>query len=193
MEGLPTGAGTGPAKGIQRQTVVVPPERTQRMGLCSIQKIRVPAEADQPVKEKPGQLWWVAPATEWAIKDMMEGPDVTRQRCSECSFQGTKKRVRIHCIQHFCKYFCDCQLMKASRDAIYDHQVSKHRSEDHGGISRRIYCVDEQNYPAYCAAMGWEDPQSSERPVPLGEASPNLDNPKAPSPPSQEKHQNSAG
>ena len=55
-------------------------------------------------KKKPGQLLWVAPATEQAIEDIIEGPDVIRQRCSECGFQGTKKQVHIHCIQHFCKY-----------------------------------------------------------------------------------------
>ena len=47
--------------------------------------------------------------------------------------------------------------MKVSRDAVYDHQVFKHGSKDHGGLSRRIYCVDGPSYPKFCAAMGWED------------------------------------
>ena len=66
--------------------------------------------------------------------------------------------MRIHCLQHFCKYLCQCQLIKSSRDAVYDHQVAKGRSEDHGGVERRIYCVDEATYPAFCEAMRWEDP-----------------------------------
>ena len=105
-----------------------------------------------------GQLWWVTPATEVAVKELMTGEDVTQQQCVECGFRGTKKRVRIHCLQHFCKYLCQCQLIKTSRDAIYDHQVSKGRSEDHSGEERRIYCVDEASYPAFCEAMARDDP-----------------------------------
>ena len=100
----------------------------------------------------------------------MVGEDVTQQQCSECGFKGTKKRVKIHCIQHYCKYLCEYQLKKTSRDAIYDHQVSKKRTEDHGGADRRIYCVDEPSYPDFCLAMGWDDPRILRRPAPLGEA-----------------------
>ena len=83
---------------------------------------------------------------------------MTQQRCTDCSFRGTKKRVKIRCMQHYCKCMCECMLLKSSRDAIYDHQVSKGRAEEHGGADRWIYCVDRTSYPALCLAMAWEDP-----------------------------------
>ena len=58
-------------------------------------------------------------------------------------------------------------LLKTSCDAIYDHQVSKGRTEEHWGADRRIYCVDRASYPALCLAMAWEDPP------PFGETHPN--------------------
>ena len=106
------------------------------------------------------------PATEVAVKELMIGEDVTKQQCADCGFRDTKKRVRIHCLQHFCKYLCQCELIKTSRDAIYDHQVSKGWSGDHGGAERRIYCVDEVSYPAFCEAMAWDNPPA------FGEAKP---------------------
>ena len=142
---------------VERE-MAVPLIRNQQMGLCSIQMIRLVDETVPPVVERPGQLYWTTPETDQAIRNLMEGPDVTRQRCSKCGFRGTKKRVPIHCIQHFCKHFCECKLMKAFRDAIYYHQVSKYGEEEHGGPTRRIYCVDGKSYPAFCSAMGWEDP-----------------------------------
>ena len=57
-------------------------------------------------------------------------------------------------------------LLKTSCDAIYDHQVSKGRTEELGGADRRIYCVDRESYPALCLAMAWEDPRRLEKPVP---------------------------
>ena len=44
---------------------------------------------------------------------------------------------------------------------------SKNRTEEHGGASKRIYCVDRASYPAPCLAMAWEDPPS------FGETRPN--------------------
>ena len=164
-EGLPTGAGTG-GEGEEN----VPPIREQRMGRCTIQMIRVPEGEQQPPRDNidpVDQLWWVTPATEAAVRSLITGEDVTQQKCADCGFRGTRKRVRIHCLQHFCKYLCQCQLIKSSRDSIYDHQVAKGRSEEHGGVEGRIYCVDEATYPAFCEAMGWEDPPA------FGEARPN--------------------
>ena len=97
----------------------------------------------------------------------MEGYDITHQRCTDCGFKGTKKRVKIHCMHHYGKYMCECMLLKTSRDAIYDHQVSKGRREEHRGADRMIYCVDRASYPALCLAMAWEDPP------PFGETRPN--------------------
>ena len=158
LEGLSTGAETGPVDSSIEKERAVPPIRNQQMGRCSVQRIRLIDEPTPPVIEKPGQLFWTTPETDQAVKDLMEEPDVTRQRCSECGFRGTKKRVHIHCTQHFCRHFCECGLMKASRDAIYDHQVSKYGEKGHGGPTRQIYCVDRLSYPAFCSAMGWEDP-----------------------------------
>ena len=62
--------------------------------------------------------------------------------------------------------------MKANRDAIYDHHVSKNKSEDHGGADRQIYSVDEGSYSAFCTVIEWEDPQSLERPGLPGKAPP---------------------
>ena len=84
----------------------------------------------------------MTPATEAAVRDLMVGEDVTQQQCKDCGFRRTKKRVKIHCMQHFCKYLCECMLIKSSRDAVYDHQVSKNRTEEHGGASKQIYSVD---------------------------------------------------
>ena len=166
LEGLSTGAETGPVdKSVEREKAV-PPIRTQQMGRCSVQMIRLINEPTPPAIEKPGQLFWTTPETDEAIKDLMEGPDVTRQRCSECGFRGTKKRVRIHCTQHFCRHFCECGLMKASHDALYDHQVSKYGEKGHGGPTRQIYCVDWLSYPAFCSAMEWEDPPEFGEPRP---------------------------
>ena len=86
VEGLPTGAGTGPVGSTQRQMMDVPPIRTQQMGLRSMQMIRLANEVEQPAREKPGQLSWVTLETEQAITALMKGPDITRQRCSECGF-----------------------------------------------------------------------------------------------------------
>ena len=74
--------------------------------------------------------------------------------------------MRIHCTQHFCRHFCECGLIKASRDAIYDHQVAKYGENGHGGPIRQIYCVDRLSYPAFCSAMGWEDPPEFGEPRP---------------------------
>ena len=153
------------------------------MGLCSVQMVRLAEEDERPTKEKPGQLSWVTVETERAIRKMIAGPDVTRQWCSECGFQGTRKRVRIHCAQHFCKHFCECTFMKVSRDAVYDHQISKHGSNDHGGLSRRIYCVDGPSYPDFCAAMGWEDPPVFGEPCPTRRGPPDFCNKPASTPP----------
>ena len=38
-----------------------------------------------------GELWWVTPATEVAVKELMTGEDVTQQQCVECGFRETKK------------------------------------------------------------------------------------------------------
>ena len=70
-------------------------------------------------------------------------------------------------MQHFCKYLCECMLIKSSRDAVYDHQVSKNRTEEHGGASKQIYSVDWSGYPAFCLAIAWENPP------PFGEPRPN--------------------
>ena len=104
---------------------------------------------------------------EAAVQNLMVEEDVTQQQCKDCGFQGTEKRVKIHCMQHFCKYLRECKLIKYSRHAVYDHQVSKNRTEEHGGVSKRIYCVDRPSYPAFCLAMDWEDPP------PFGETRPN--------------------
>ena len=128
------------------------------MGSCTIQLVRVPR--DEPAKDldPKDRLWWVTPATEVTAKQLMTGEDVTSQQCADCGLRGTKKRVRIHCLQHFCKYTCQCGLLKTSRDAVYNHQVSKCGSEEHGGPRRRIYCIDEATYPEFCEALGWDDP-----------------------------------
>ena len=183
VEGLPTGAGTGRVDNTQGQPKEITRIRTQQMGLCSVQMVRLAEEDERPTKEKPGQLSWVTVETERAIRKMIAGPDVTRQWCSECGFQGTRKRVRIHCAQHFCKHFCECTFMKVSRDAVYDHQISKHGSNDHGGLSRRIYCVDGPSYPDFCAAMGWEDPPVFGEPCPTRRGPPDFCNKPASSPP----------
>ena len=141
--------------------------RKQSMGLCTVQMIHLIDNPPLPRVNKVEQLWPVTPETEEKVKDLMEGDDVTQQRCTDCGFKGTKKRVKIHCMQHHCKYLCECMLLKSSRDAIYDHQVSKGRAEEHGGAERRIYCVDKASYPALCSAMALEDPP------PVGEAHPN--------------------
>ena len=136
------------------------------MGRCTIQLVGVPEEESPKEVDPVGQLWWVTPATKVAVRELMTGEDVTQQQCADCRFRGTKKRVRIHCLQHFCKYLCQCQLIKTSRDTIYDHQVSKGQSEDYGGVERRIYDVDEASYSAFCEAMAWDDPPA------FGEAKP---------------------
>ena len=135
------------------------------MGGCTIQLIRVPAAEPANDSNTKDRLWWVTPATEVAVKHLMVGDDVTSQQCADCGFRGTKKRVRVHSLQHFCKYACQCGLLKSSRDAVYD-QVSKNGSEEHGGPKRRIYCIDEASYSDFCQMIGWDDP-----PV-FGEAKP---------------------
>ena len=100
VDGLPTGAGVGYQVDNWKDEAINPPTREPQMGLCTVQLVRVPEAPIQPEIERVGQLWWVAPATERAIKETLIGPDVTQQRCSECGFRSTKKRVRIHCIQH---------------------------------------------------------------------------------------------
>ena len=102
-EGPPTGVGTG-------KNIEAPPVREQKMGSCTIQLVRVPEKEQSKVIEPTERLWWVTPATEVAIKDLIIGEDVTSQQCADYGFRGTKKRVRIHCLQHFCKYVCQCEL-----------------------------------------------------------------------------------
>ena len=111
-----------------------------------------------PKPQKVEQLWWVTPETEVAVTNLMESDDVTQQKCTDCGFRGTKKRVKMHCMQHYCKYLCECMLIESSCGAVYDHQVSKNQTEEHGGASKRIYCVDRASYPVFCLAMAWEDP-----------------------------------
>ena len=77
VEGLLTGAGTGRVDSTRGQLRDIPPIRTQQMGLCSVQMVRLADESEQPTREKPGQLSWVTPETEWAIKELIVGPDVT--------------------------------------------------------------------------------------------------------------------
>ena len=61
------------------------------MERCTIQLVRVPKD-DQPREiNSIGQLWWVTPATEVAVKELMIGEDVTKQQCADCGFRGTKK------------------------------------------------------------------------------------------------------
>ena len=161
LEGLSTGADTGEQEGNTNQI------REQSMGMCTIQMIRLADDRLSPRPNKVEQWWWVTPETESKVKDLMEGEDIIHQRCTDCGFKGTKKCVKIHCMQHYCKYMCQCLLFKTSRDVIYDHQVSKGRTEEHGGADRRIYCVDRASYPALCLAMAREDP------LPFGETRPN--------------------
>ena len=75
--------------------VEIPPVRTQQMGLCSVQMVRLIDEPTPLVIKKPGQLFWTTPETDEAIKGLMEGPDVTKQSAvnagseepkSECAF-----------------------------------------------------------------------------------------------------------
>ena len=54
----------------------------------------------------------MTPETESKVKDLMEGYDITHQRCTDCGFKGTKKRVKIHCMHHYGKYMCECMLLK---------------------------------------------------------------------------------
>ena len=107
--------------------------------------IRLAYDPTPPKPQKAEQLWWVTPETEAAVRNLMEGEDVTQQQCTDCGFRGTKKRVKIHCMQHYCKYLCECMLIKFSRDAVYDHQVSKNRTEEQGGASKRSYGVDRSS------------------------------------------------
>ena len=150
-EGPPTGVGTGKNREVQ-------PVRKQKMGRCTIQLVRVPEKEQSPVMDPTERLWWVTPATEVVVKELMIGEDVTSQQCADYGFRGTEKRVRIHCLQHFCKYVCQCGLIKTSRDAVYDHQVSKGKSDEHGGPGRRVYCVDEATYAEFCEDMTWDNP-----------------------------------
>ena len=163
LEGLSAGGGTG-----EKESAVIREQvREQSMGLCTVQMIRLVDNPPPPRASKVEQLWWVTPETEEKVKDLFEGDDITQQWCVDCGFKGTRKKVMIHCMQHHCKYLCECMLIKSSRDTIYDHQVSKGRAEEHGGAERRIYCVDKASYLALCPAMAWEDPP------PFGEAHPN--------------------
>ena len=146
-KGPSTGVGTG-------QQQEIPTVREQRMGSCTIQLVRVPRDEPANNIDPKDRLWWVTPATEVTVKQLMIGEDVTSQQCADCGFRGTKKRVRVHCLQHFCKYACQCGLLKTSRDAVYNHQVSKCGSEEHGGPKRRIYCIDETTYPEFCETLG---------------------------------------
>ena len=161
MEGLSTGADTGEPGDTSN------PVREQTMGACTVQMICLVDDHPSPRPNRVEQWWWVTPETEDKVKNLMEGEDITHQRCTDCGFKGTRKRVKIHCMQHYCKYMCQCMLLKTSRDAIYDHQVSKGRTEEHGGADRIVYCVDRASYPALCLAMAWEDPP------PFGETRPN--------------------
>ena len=68
----------------------------------------------------------VTPETETKVKDLMEGDDVTQQWCTDCCFKGTKKRVKIRCMQHYCKYMCECMLVQKLNELFFMRYGVKH-------------------------------------------------------------------
>ena len=112
VEGLSAGAGTGEDRGGTAKQGALPPVREQSLGLCTVQMIRLSEDPPPPKPQKVEQLWRVTPATEAAVRDLMVGEDVTKQHCKDCGFRRMKKRVKIHCMQHFCKYLCESMLIK---------------------------------------------------------------------------------
>jgi hypothetical protein len=75
--------------------------------------------------------------------------------CTICQWTGTYKRARIHTKQHFVRYACACGILRVSRDAVYDHQISKRREAGHGDVPGEITEVDELSFPDFVARPEW--------------------------------------
>ena len=138
---------------------------------CFVRLVRVPEESADGGTATVERTHWITEATRQAIKELIAGEGPLDCHCQRCDFQSTRKRVLIHCAQHFCRYYCACQFGRSSRDSVYDHQLSKHRTVEHGGPKGLIYCVDRELYPAFCEAMGWQDPAdfSTHQPTKTGQ------------------------
>ena len=175
VEGRPTGAGTGYQGCHSARPNVSPPSVVgEFIEECAVRLVRL---ADPEEEEMDGtgpltQLSWITPETARAITDLIRGPTPDKCYCRDCYFRGTRKRVRIHCAQHFLRYYCECQFNRPSRDSVVDHQRAKNNSEQHGGQERRVYKVDEASYPTFCLAIGWQDPPAFAPAVPTKKGSP---------------------
>ena len=77
LEGLSAGADTGEQRGNANQI------REQSMGMCTVKMIRLADDRPFPRPNKVKRWWWVTPETECKVKDLMEGDDITHQRCTD--------------------------------------------------------------------------------------------------------------
>lgn len=83
-------------------------------------------------------------------------------QCGECQFDTRNRRSLIkHVWQHFSRQYCSCGFNAVSRDMVLRHQ-RRYRlrtdAQQHGGDQGRIYKVDEVSYPAWCRAVGFQNP-----------------------------------
>ena len=60
------------------------------MEMYTVQMIRLSENPPPPKPQKVEQLWWVTPATEAAVRNLMVGEDVTQQQCKDCGFREQK-------------------------------------------------------------------------------------------------------
>jgi hypothetical protein len=108
-----------------------------------------------PQKRTPGvhrapHLTWVSAETMLQVKRALKqrGDDAY---CNLCQWTGTPRRTKVHIKQHYVLYLCLCGLHKTSRDAVYDHQVTKsrQRATGHGPVPGHIFEVDYDTYAEF--------------------------------------------
>jgi hypothetical protein len=99
---------------------------------------------------------WVTANTMLKVKRAIQ-KDGDKYTCRICQWTGSHRRTRIHTKQHFVRYACACGLLRVSRDAIYDHQISKWRNgeQGHGQRVGDIDEVDEYSFTEFSDRVEW--------------------------------------
>jgi hypothetical protein len=115
---------------------------------------------EEPEKQKvsdapPTRRVWVTAETMLRVKRAVvrRGQDYT---CTVCQWAGSYKRARLHAKQHYVRYACTCGLMRASRDAVNDHQNSRRKTGQSGHVEvGEIYEIDEHSFTEFADRPEW--------------------------------------
>ena len=78
-----------------------------------------------------------------------------RDRCPECTFTSSRRKMHVHVRQHYTKHFCPCGFRSTLYDTVLQHQQHDSCQQN----ATKIYEVDGDSYTDFLRHVRWRATQ----------------------------------